>query len=146
MLYLGINQHRNNGTPDMQQQRNPRSYHIVIKAVGSRCNLECGYCYYLGKEKILPESTPGRMSDELLERFTRQYINDQDLDTIIFNWHGGEPALLGLDFYRKAVELQKKHANGKRIENDFQTNGTLRFPPLFDHFGGNLRWNLAIPG
>ncbi len=61
----------------------------------------------------------------MLEEFIRQYIEGQDVDTILFNWHGGEPALLGLDFYRKAVELEKKYAGTKHIDNDFQTNGVL---------------------
>ena len=101
-----------NNPVDVQPRQNPRSYHIVIKAVGSRCNLDCGYCYYLGKEKVVPTVEQGRMSEEVLEEFIRQYVAGQDAETIIFTWHGGEPALLGLDFYRKVVALQKKYANG----------------------------------
>jgi len=128
-------------------QQNPRSYHIVIKGVGAKCNLECGYCYYLGKEKVVPGAAKERMSEEVLEEFTRQYITGQDAETIIFNWHGGEPALLGLDFYRKAVALQKKYADGKRIENDFQTNGTLLDEQWCEFFKeNNFRIGLSIDG
>ena len=103
----------------VQPGRFPRSFHVVAKVVGSRCNLDCTYCYYHYKD------TTGRISDDLLEKFIRQYIAGQELDPIVFNWHGGEPAFLGLDFYRKAVELERKYAEGKRIQNDFQTNGVL---------------------
>jgi len=108
--------------------RSLRSFHIVTKTVGATCNLHCSYCYYLYKESLLGSSGSGhsrRISDEQLETFICQYIAGQDHDTVLFNWHGGEPALLGLDFYRKAVALQRKYADGKQIKNDFQTNGVL---------------------
>lgn len=125
----------------------PRSYNIVIKATGSRCNLECGYCYYLDKEKVLADPMPGRISEGMLEEFIRQYITEQDVETIMFNWHGGEPALLGLDFYRKAVELQKKYAGDKHIENDFQTNGTLLDDEWCEFFKESGFWvGLSIDG
>jgi uncharacterized protein len=108
-----------------QPSRLVRSFHAVAKPVGSRCNLDCTYCYYLHKKDLLPDATGDRMADDVLEEFIRQYIAQQDVDTVIFTWHGGEPALLGLDFYRKVVELQQKHAGKKRIENDLQTNGLL---------------------
>ena len=119
----------------------------MIKAPGSACNLDCGYCYYLHKEDSIPDLATGRMSEELLEEFTRQYIAGQDVDTILFNWHGGEPALLGLDFYRKAVQLQQKYAGGKRIENDFQTNGTLLNDEWCEFFKqNNFRLGLSLDG
>ena len=102
-----------------------RSFHVVTKAVGSRCNLDCTYCYYLHKDELLPDTAGSRISDELLEESIRQYIAGQDLDPVIFNWHGGEPMLLGLDFFRKAIELQRKYVGTKRIQNDLQTNGVL---------------------
>jgi len=102
-----------------QQPRYPRSFQVVVKPVGSACNLDCTYCYYRCKE------TSGRIADELLEKFIRQYIAGQEEDPVVCNWHGGEPALLGLDFYRKVVGLEQKYAEGRRIENDFQTNGVL---------------------
>lgn len=124
-----------------------RSFHIVIKAVGSACNLNCGYCYYLHKEDSVPGLAAGRMSDEVLEEFTRQYIEGQENDYVLFNWHGGEPALLGLDFYRRAVQLQKKYAGTKRIENDFQTNGTLLDDEWCEFFKEHNFWiGLSIDG
>jgi uncharacterized protein len=89
------------------------------------CNLDCTYCYYLHKEELLPHKMADRIDDELLEEFIRQYIAGQDVDDIRFNWHGGEPALMGLDFYRKIIQLQQKYAGTKRISNEFQTNGVL---------------------
>lgn len=105
------------------QQSGPflRSFHVVAKPVGSLCNLDCTYCYYLHKENLLPDPTANR----LLEEFIRQYIDGQEIDEVVFNWHGGEPALLGLDFYRRVIELQQRYAGTKRIRNDFQTNGVL---------------------
>ena len=96
----------------------------MVKPVGSACNLDCKYCYYLDKESIYGGREP-RMSDELLESYIRQYIEGNRVDTVTFTWHGGEPMLAGLDFYRRAVALQRKYACGKRIENSLQTNATL---------------------
>jgi len=103
----------------------PRSFHVVTKPIGSLCNLDCTYCYYLHKEGLLLGRTPNRITDDLLEEFIRQYIAEQEVDEVHFNWHGGEPTLLGLDFYRRVVQLQQKHAAGKKIKNEFQTNGVL---------------------
>ncbi len=97
----------------------------MAKPVGARCNLDCAYCYYLSKTDLLGAARADRMSEELLEEFVRQYIAGQDEDTVVFTWHGGEPTLLGLDFFRKVAKLQQRHAGGKRIENDLQTNGLL---------------------
>jgi uncharacterized protein len=74
---------------------------------------------------LLADAAANPMADDLLEDFIRQYITGQDVDSIEFTWHGGEPTLLGLDFYRKVAKLQKKHAKGKHIQNDLQTNGLL---------------------
>jgi len=102
-----------------------RSMHTTIKAVGSACNLDCSYCYYLSKEGLLQQNNR-RMQADLLERFIIEYIDAQDAEEIVFTWHGGEPTLLGLDFFRQVVELQKKHTPaGRSISNDLQTNGTL---------------------
>ncbi len=104
---------------------NPASYHVMVKPRGSICNLDCAYCYFLKKESLYPGSS-FRMSDELLENFTRQYIQSQRSPQVTFAWQGGEPALMGLEFYQKAVNDQKKYARpGLIIENTFQTNGTL---------------------
>lgn len=97
----------------------------MAKPHGPVCNLDCTYCYYLEKKKLYPDAGNFRMSDELLESFTRQYIESQDITEVTFTWQGGEPTLMGIDFFRKAVEFQKKYGNGKKIENAFQTNGTL---------------------
>jgi uncharacterized protein len=102
-----------------------RSFHVVAKPIGARCNLDCAYCYYLHKKDLLPGAADGRIADDLLEEFIRQYITGQDLEPIAFSWHGGEPTLLGLDFFRRVVELQQKYADTKRIDNDVQTNGLL---------------------
>ena len=104
----------------------PRSFHLMAKPVGSTCNLDCSYCYYLSKEHLANGPGPGRMSDEILELFVKQYIDGVTGPEVVFSWQGGEPTLLGLEFFRKVVAYQKKHAKpGQRIENDLQTNGTL---------------------
>jgi uncharacterized protein len=102
-----------------------RSMHATVKPIGALCNLDCNYCYYLSKEELLNQKTR-RMDDAVLERFVAEYIATQDGDDVQFTWHGGEPTLLGLDFFRRVVELQRKHLPaGKTISNDLQTNGTL---------------------
>jgi uncharacterized protein len=102
-----------------------RSMHMTIKPVGSICNLDCTYCYYLSKEELLEQKTR-RIEDEVLERFIVDYIDAQDVAEIPFTWHGGEPTLMGLEFFRRVVELQKKHTPpGRTVSNDLQTNGTL---------------------
>jgi uncharacterized protein len=100
-------------------------FQIMAKPNGSVCNLNCQYCYYLEKEKLYPDSASAKMSDQVLESFVRQYIGAQQAQVITFVWQGGEPTLRGLEFYKKAVALQKKYAGGKKIENSFQTNGLL---------------------
>jgi uncharacterized protein len=102
-----------------------RSVHTTIKPIGALCNLDCNYCYYLSKEELLQQKTR-RMDEAVLERFIVQYIAAQDGNDIQFTWHGGEPTLLGLPFFRSVVELQQKHLPpGKTASNDLQTNGTL---------------------
>ncbi len=101
------------------------NYQVMLKPRGAICNLACSYCYYLSKEKLYPGSE-FRMSDELLEDYIRQYIESQNVPEVTFAWQGGEPLLMGLDFYRKAVEYQWKYVpSGTRIVNAFQTNGIL---------------------
>lgn len=102
----------------------PQAFNIMIKPAGSLCNLRCRYCYYLDKADIYGGKEP-RMTYEMLETFIREYIAANDVPEVVFNWHGGEPLLMGLDFYRKALELQRKYAAGKKINNTLQTNGTL---------------------
>jgi len=172
MLKTTMDRRMSNSPVEQHTGRFPRNFQVVIKPVGSACNLACRYCYYLHKDALLaggdgaeqsdsgdvrpaepPEQEEAvctdeagsaiapavaqqpaqakrpaageRISDELLERFVGQYIASQEVEEVVFNWHGGEPALLGLDFFRRVVELQRRHAQGKRIKNDFQTNGVL---------------------
>ncbi|HTD23142.1 MAG TPA: anaerobic sulfatase maturase [Terriglobales bacterium] len=102
-----------------------RGFHVLTKPIGPICNLDCKYCFYLEKQKLYPEEREWRMSDEVLEEYIRQYIQSQAVPEINFAWQGGEPTLLGVDFFRKAVQLQQKYADGKLISNALQTNGTL---------------------
>lgn len=95
----------------------------MLKPRGAICDLDCTYCYYLEKEQLYSGSS-FRMTDEVLEAFTRQYIESQASPEVVFGWQGGEPTLMGVDFYRRAVEYQRKYAKpGMRILNTFQTNG-----------------------
>jgi uncharacterized protein len=103
----------------------PTAFHVMTKPIGPICNLDCKYCFYLEKEKLYPDQTKWRMSDEVLEAYISQYILSQNVPEISFAWQGGEPTLLGVVFFRKVVELQKKYADGKKIHNALQTNGTL---------------------
>jgi uncharacterized protein len=103
-----------------------RDFQIFAKPTGPLCNLNCAYCYYLKRQDLFPEASSFRMTDEMLERYIVQHIQATTERTISFSWHGGEPTVLGLDYFRKIVELQRKHApEGKRIENGMQTNGVL---------------------
>lgn len=99
--------------------------YVMLKPAGAHCNLACKYCYYLEKNKLYPTAQRHLMSDEMLEQFTREYIEAQTMNQVLFTWHGGEPLLRSIDFYRKALSLQQKYAGGRRIDNVIQTNGTL---------------------
>jgi len=100
--------------------------HAMAKPLGPVCNLDCDYCFYLHKEQLLSTDSHWKMGDDILERFIRQYIEGQNYREVVFSWQGGEPTLLGLDFLRRVIELEKKYApSWMRVENDLQTNGTL---------------------
>ncbi len=99
--------------------------YLLAKPAGSRCNLACKYCYYLEKAKLYADSPTEVMGDELLEKFISEYIAAQTMPQVLFTWHGGETLMRPLSFYRKVVELQRKHARGHVIDNCIQTNGTL---------------------
>lgn len=100
--------------------------YVMAKPVGARCNLSCEYCYYLEKVNLYADKGEnGVMSNELLEHFTREYIESQTLPDVLFQWHGGEPLMRPISFYKRAMELQRKYAHGRRISNVLQTNGTL---------------------
>jgi uncharacterized protein len=101
-----------------------RNFHVMAKPIGPICNLNCTYCYYLEKEKLFPKEENFRMNPEVLETFIRQYIESQSTLEVIFSWQGGESTLLGLDYFKSVVELQKKYACGRKISNTLQTNGT----------------------
>src|SRR4051794_22477903 len=112
-------------------------FHMLAKPSGPICNLDCHYCFYTEKESLFEPKTPFRMSEETLENFIKNYIYAQDSEEIPFVWQGGEPTLMGLNFYKKVVELQKKYANGKRITNSLQTNGTLLTDEWFPFLAEN---------
>lgn len=109
---------------DAVKESRPAAFSTIVKPAGSACNLDCSYCYYLDKA-ILYGGREAVMSEELLEKYVRQYITGNSADPVTFCWHGGEPTLPGLDFYRKAVGFQNKYSSGKRIVNTIQTNATL---------------------
>jgi uncharacterized protein len=103
-------------------------FHIIAKPIGPICNLDCKYCFYLEKEKLYPERK--RKSDwaidgAVLESYIRQYIESQPIPQVTFTWQGGEPTLLGVEFFENVLELQRKHAGGKQVRNTLQTNGVL---------------------
>jgi uncharacterized protein len=99
--------------------------HVMVKPTGALCNLDCAYCYYLSKQQLLGKPENWKISDEVLETFIRQYFEGQNCKEVVFSWQGGEPTLLGLDFFRRVVELEKKYCPPHvRCENDLQTNGT----------------------
>jgi len=100
-------------------------FHIMTKPIGPICNLDCTYCFYLEKESLYPKAGDWAMPPDVLEQYIRQYIAAQPLDEVHFAWQGGEPTLLGVDFFRTVVGLQQKYADGKTIHNALQTNGTL---------------------
>ena len=102
-----------------------RPLYVMLKPAGARCNLACKYCYYLEKKNLYADNTRHVIDDDTLELFTRQYIEAQTSPDVLFTWHGGEPLLRPLSFYRRAVELQHRYGRGRRISNCIQTNGTL---------------------
>ena len=108
----------------MSQNQLP-GFHILAKPIGPICNLDCKYCFYLEKEQLYPGQADWAMSEDALESFVRQYIESQEAPVISFAWQGGEPTLLGVEYFQKVVALQEKYSNGKRVENGFQTNGVL---------------------
>ncbi|MRS18725.1 anaerobic sulfatase maturase [Enterobacteriaceae bacterium RIT692] len=120
-----------------------RRFHVMAKPTGSRCNIDCNYCFYLHKEQLLEQDRHSGMSDEVLETFIKQYIDSQDGEQVVFSWQGGEPTLMGLEYFEKIVVLQKKYQKpGQRIENDLQTNGIL----LNDNWARFLRQHNFLVG
>jgi uncharacterized protein len=102
----------------------PPAFHLLAKPTGAVCNLDCSYCFFLSKEMLYPGSR-FRMADELLEIYVRQLIESHRAPEVTIAWQGGEPTLMGLDFFQRSVELAQRYANGRRIAYTIQTNGTL---------------------
>ena len=117
--------------------------YVMLKPAGAHCNLACKYCYYLEKNNLYQNTPRHLMSDEMLEQFTREYIEAQTMPQVLFTWHGGEPLMRSIDFYKKALELQKKYAHGKQIDNVIQTNGTLLTDEWCEFFAQN-HWLVGI--
>lgn len=119
----------NNAVREGLIAQQPQGVHVVAKPIGPLCNLDCEYCFYLEKQALYRTGnnteTSFRMSDTVLETFITNYISSQPTPAVEFVWQGGEPTLLGIDFYKRVVELQKPFAAQKTINNALQTNGTL---------------------
>ena len=108
---------------------------MMFKPIGSLCNLNCTYCYYLDKADIYGKEL--KIPLEVLEKSIKEYLEINDSEEITFDWHGGEPLLLGLEYFEKIVELQKKYKGGKKIFNTVQTNATLLNPDFASFFKNN---------
>ncbi|MCA8869454.1 MAG: anaerobic sulfatase maturase [Rhodobacteraceae bacterium] len=123
-----------------------RPFHVMTKPIGPRCNINCEYCYYLEKEKLFPDEKKFRMADDVLEAYIRQLIEtsvEAGMTEVSFAWQGGEPTMLGVDYFRKIVDLQNKYTPERvEIANSLQTNGTL----LDDEWGAFLRDNGFLVG
>lgn len=106
--------------------RASREFQVMVKPGGAICNLDCHYCYYLKKEYLYPRGESFRMADDVLEAYIAQHIEASPSQVVDFSWHGGEPTILGLDYFRKVVALQRRHASGgRRVRNGIQTNGVI---------------------
>jgi len=127
--------------PETGQECLP-AFHVMTKPIGPICNLDCRYCFYLEKENLYPGKSDWAMPGDVLETYVREYIQAQNVPQVSFAWQGGEPTLLGVEYFQKIVDLQKKYADGKRIENAFQTNGVL----LDDRWGEFLATNEFLVG
>jgi uncharacterized protein len=127
----------------MHMDSNSREFQVFVKPVGARCNLYCEYCYYLEKEALQPGERTVLMPDEILEQYITRHIEANTEPIVFFSWHGGEPTLAGIEFFKKAVQIQKRHLPpGIKIMNGIQTNGTL----LDDEWGGFLAQEQFVVG
>ena len=120
-----------------------RPLYVMLKPVGAHCNLACDYCYYLEKIKLYDGVPKHAMSEKMLEHFTREYIQSQMMPQVLFTWHGGETLMRPLSFYKKAMEFQKKYAEGRTIDNCIQTNGTL-LTDEWCHFFKQNNWLVGV--
>jgi uncharacterized protein len=134
-------------TPRPRPKRAPAFFHVLAKPAGAICNLDCSYCFFLSKETLYPDS-PFRMSDEVLETYLRQVIESQDGPQVTIAWQGGEPTMMGVDFFRRAVKLIERYRRpGTNIEHTIQTNGTLLDDEWCDFFLDNdVLVGLSIDG
>ena len=127
----------------MVEHNAPRAFHVMTKPIGPICNLDCEYCFYLDKEELYPETRSFRMDDAILENYVKQYIDAQEVNEVTFAWQGGEPTLMGVDFFRQAIRYQQKYRRpGMQIQNSFQTNATL----LDDEWGEFFKRNKFLIG
>ena len=110
-----------------------RPFSLLIKPASADCNLRCSYCFYLEKSALYPETAKHRMSDEVLERVISSYMAT-DQPGYVFGWQGGEPAMMGVDFFRRVTDLQNRHGRaGSTVANGLQTNATLMDNELAAH-------------
>lgn len=131
----------------MSQQPFSAPMYVMPKPVGASCNMGCKYCYYLDKKQLYKEEPRQLMGEATLEEFIKQYIGAQTTPEVIFTWHGGEPTLRPLSFYKRALELQRKYAGGRSIVNCFQTNGTLLTDEWCEFFAkNNMLVGVSIDG
>lgn len=131
---------------DARRLTGPLSFNLMIKPAGSLCNLGCSYCYYLDKVEIYGGKEPV-MSKEMLELVIRKYIDTCETPEVTFNWHGGEPLVLGKEFFRQVLAFEQEYANGKVIHNTIQTNGTLIDQEWADILcKGNFLTGISIDG
>lgn len=126
----------------MSEENPLKGIHIVAKPMGPVCNLNCEYCFYLEKQALFESGEQYRMTDDVLSAFINRYIASQPTPVVEFVWQGGEPTLLGIDFFRRVIELQKPFIGIKTITNSLQTNGALlayrrmvRFPQGAQFYG-----------
>lgn len=126
----------------LMERLSGKPFHVLAKPTGPACNLDCGYCFYLDKSRLFGGKSNFRMPREVLEVYIKSYIESQPTPSVTFAWQGGEPTLLGLEFFETAVALQKRYASGKQVENAFQTNGVL----LDDRWGAFLARNAFLVG
>ncbi len=108
--------------------RRPMAFQVMVKPIGPICNMNCTYCYYLDKKNLYKNTSDFKLPLDTLEMFTKHYINAQEVPGVTFVWQGGEPTLLGVDYFEKALEFQRKYVGDMQVENNFQTNGTLLTP------------------
>lgn len=120
-----------------------RPYYIMAKPVGASCNMACKYCYYLEKAKLYQNDPRHILSDQLLERFVKDYIESQTMQEVLFTWHGGETLMRPLSFYEKVMRLERQYAHGRHIDNAIQTNGTLIDDRWADFFAKN-QWLVGV--